>query len=276
MTDYPVMLSIAGSDPSGGAGLQADLRTATALGVYGMGVVTALTVQNTVGVRDFMAVDPALTEAQLDAVLDDIRPDAVKTGMLPDAATVEAVARVLDKHHINGLVVDPVCVATSGHALSDTPALEASMRLLMSKAAVVTPNIPEAEAIAGFHIHCHEDLERAGRRIIELTGCRNVLVKGGHFDTEAEMTVDWLVRSGHPTPLAIMHPRINTPNTHGTGCTLSSAIASFMARGLDVERAVGRATDWLADAIASGAKRALGHGHGPVDHLHTIHKILPI
>lgn len=265
------MLAIAGNDPSGGAGLLADVRTAAALGVYSAGVVTALTVQNTLGVTSFEPVSPGLIADQTEAVLSDLRPRAVKTGMIPTAAAVEAVAAVLLRHNVRNLVVDPVCVATSGHALADASALQASIQLLMPMATLVTPNIPEAEAITGRHIHEPADMESAGMAILDLTGCRAVLVKGGHLVSGP--VADLLVTPAGST--AIIHDRIDTPNTHGTGCTLSSAIAAMLACGLPLPDAVGRATDWLAKAIAAGAAMRMGRGRGPVNHLHAINHPQP-
>lgn len=270
MNSIPVILSIAGTDPSGGAGLLADVRTASALGVYAMGVVSAITVQNTLGVRGFKATDSDLLGNQLRAVLDDITPDAVKIGMLPDATGVETVARILAEYGVGNIVVDPVCVATSGDTLSEESALSASISTLMPLAGLITPNLPEAEAITGLKIHDSNDAAQAGKRIMELTGCPAILVKGGHFVNAGHTAVDILVLRGSNEPLPILHPLIDTSNTHGTGCTLSSAIASYLALGESLTSSVTKAVDWLSGAIDSGVANSVGHGHGPVDHLYKI------
>ena len=251
-------LTIAGSDASGGAGIQADLKTMTAHGVYGMSAVTALTAQNTTGVTDILAVPPAFLAAQLDAVFSDIPPDAVKIGMVADAALIRVIAEKLDEYHARNIVVDPVMVATSGARLISADAVEALVSLLLPRAAIITPNIPEAEVLADTAITDRKGMTAAAARIYERVHTA-VLVKGGHsVDDANDLLVDgsgarWF--EGR---------RITTANTHGTGCTLSSAIASNLARGMDIDRAVERAKAYLSGALAAGLD--LGKGSGPLAH----------
>ena len=251
-------LSIAGSDPSGGAGIQADLKTMTAHGVYGMSAVTALTAQNTTGVTDILAVPPAFLAAQLDAVFADIPPDAVKIGMVADAALIHVIAEKLDEYDAKNVVVDPVMVATSGARLISEDAVEALVSELLPRAALITPNIPEAEVLADMAITDRTAMTAAAARIHERTHAA-VLMKGGHsVDDANDLLVDdtgarWF--EGR---------RIATSNTHGTGCTLSSAIASNLARGIDTDTAVARAKAYLSGALAAGLD--LGHGSGPLAH----------
>lgn len=280
MNSYRTVLSIAGSDSVGGAGIQADIKTCTALGVCAMTAVTALTAQNTQGVSRVAVTDPEMLAAQLRAVADDVRPDAVKTGMLPDAESVELVARFLKERSLTNVVVDPVMVATSGDSLCEDPARTRLLTLLIPLARVVTPNIPEAETLTGIRISDRASMQLAALHLLRHTGCGAVLLKGGH-GLERCGHADLLLSgprelcgqsgaSGFAEPIWLEHPHIDTPNTHGTGCTLSSAIASLLARGMDVESAVRGAVDWLAGAIAAGASYSFGHGHGPVNHLYRI------
>lgn len=251
-------LTIAGSDSSGGAGIQADLKTMTAHGVYGMSALTALTAQNTTGVTDIMAVSPAFLAAQLDAVFTDIPPDAVKIGMVADSALIRVIAEKLDEYHAKNVVVDPVMVATSGARLISEDAVEALCSMLLPRAVVITPNIPEAEVLADMAITDRTAMTAAAVRIHEYTRTA-VLMKGGHRVDDANdllidsMGVRWF--EGR---------RIATSNTHGTGCTLSSAIASNLARGMDLDTAVLRAKVYLSGALAAGLD--LGQGSGPLAH----------
>ena len=251
-------LTIAGSDSSGGAGIQADLKTMTAHGVYGMSAVTALTAQNTMGVTDILAVPPAFLAAQLDAVFADIPPDAVKIGMVADAALIHVIAEKLDEYDAKNVVVDPVMVATSGARLISEDAVEALVSELLPRAALITPNIPEAEVLADMAITDRTAMTAAAARIHERTHAA-VLMKGGHsIDDANDLLVDdtgarWF--EGR---------RIATSNTHGTGCTLSSAIASNLARGIDTDTAVAQAKAYLSGALA--AELDLGHGSGPLAH----------
>lgn len=280
MKCYSTVLSVAGSDSCGGAGIQADIKTCTALGAYAMTAVTALTAQNTCGVRAVAATAPAMLEAQLEAVIADIRPDAVKTGMIPTAEQVRLVAGFVKRHALRNLVVDPVMVATSGDSLCEDDARSAFLKELLPLARVVTPNIPEAEELTGIKITDRESMLQAALALLRLTGCGSVLLKGGHGDENgchvdllllgaAELTTD-PAPSRFAEPIWLKHKHIDTPNTHGTGCTLSSAIASFLAHGLDVAEAVRCAVDWLAGAIEAGKDYHLGSGHGPVNHLYKI------
>ncbi len=263
---YKTMLSVAGCDPSGGAGIIADVKTATAMGVYAMAAVTAVTAQNTVGVTGYEPVSDNLLREQLRDVITDIRPDAIKTGMIPTRNHVEIVAEAIRFHGLKNLVVDPVAVATSGHALAASDSFAAIVELLCPLATLVTPNLPEAAKMLGCDVS-ESDAVDAGLSIVRLTGAKAVLLKGGHGT--GSMLIDTLVEcDGTVTCFEV--PRIDTPNTHGTGCTLSAAIASLLACGLSVRQAVGAGTEWLHKAIESGSRYRIGDGHGPVNHLHKI------
>jgi hydroxymethylpyrimidine/phosphomethylpyrimidine kinase len=251
-------LTIAGSDSGAGAGIQADLKTFAALGVYGTSALTAITAQNTLGVRAVEELSPAIVAAQIDAVIEDIGADAVKTGMLASAAIVETVAERLRHHGITQVVVDPVMVAKSGDRLLREDAVQALRQTLLPLALVVTPNLPEAEALAGMAVRGRGELEEAARRIAAL-GAHYVLVKGGHAPGDP---VDVLF-DGHVFQ-EFHGARVQTRNTHGTGCTLSAAIAAHLARGAPVEEAVKRAKDYLTVALRTAYP--IGHGHGPLNH----------
>ncbi len=258
--DLPVALTIAGSDPSGGAGLQADLKTFHAFGVYGEAVPVALTAQNTLGVTGVHEVPVAFVVAQLDAVFVDVPPGAVKTGMLATAPLVEAVAGFLRERFRGPLVVDPVMVATSGAPLLRGDAVEAVRRRLLPLARLATPNVPEAAILAGVDVRDEASAVEAGRLILAM-GPAAVLVKGGHG--EGAEAVDLLVEHAGVTRFA--RPRLVTRATHGTGCTLSAAIAACLARGLPLAEAVKRAGDFVHRAMV--AAWGLGAGHGPVNHM---------
>lgn len=252
-------LTIAGSDPGGGAGVQADLKTFSAFRVYGMSAVTAVTVQNTLGVRGVLAVPPQVVSEQIDAVLEDIGTGAVKTGMLGSAAVIKAVAGRLIAHKVRNLVVDPVMYAKSGHALLEPGAAGALIKHLLPLAAVVTPNAPEAERLSGVKV---QDLAAAKRaaRLIRALGPAFVLVKGGHL--EGPVCEDLLYDGKSFT--VFRSPRVDTRNTHGTGCTLSAAIAAGLALGLPPREAAAQAVDYVAGAIRHAF--GLGAGHGPLNH----------
>ena len=252
-------LSIAGSDSSGGAGIQADIKTMSANGVYAMTAVTALTAQNTTGVTSILDSTPAFLSAQLDAVFTDIFPDAVKIGMVSSAELISVIARKLRQYEARHIVVDPVMVATSGSHLLREDAVEALKTELLPLAEVATPNIPEAEILADMPIRTPADMEAAARKISEQYGCA-VLCKGGHDLNDAN---DLLWRDG--AGYWFNGRRINNPNTHGTGCTLSSAIAANLAKGMALEDAVRRAKEYISGALA--AMLDLGHGRGPMNHL---------
>ena len=261
----PIALTIAGSDSSGGAGIQADLKTFSAFGVYGASVLTALTAQNTRGVQGVEPVRPAFVEAQLASVLDDLDVRAIKTGMLANSAIVSAVAGALARVPAIPVVVDPVMVATSGDSLLAADAIAALKGELLPRATLVTPNLPEAAALLGVCVATSEGETIEQARAIAQFGSRAVLVKGGHgHGAEA---VDILVAGG--TVLRLAAPRIDTPHTHGTGCTLSAAIAALLARGAGLEEAVRRAKAYVSAALGSGRDLGVGHGNGPVDHLYA-------
>ena len=258
-TDLARVLTIAGSDSGGGAGIQADIKTCTALGVYAMTAVTSITAQNTCGVSAVYDLPPELVAKQIDAVADDIGIDAAKTGMLSNKGIIEAVADSVVAHAIPNLVVDPVMVAKSGDPLLEESAQEALRTRLIPLAHVLTPNVPEAEALTGIRIAGVDDLREAARALYEL-GPRYVLMKGGHLDTPD--ATDYLFDGVRFTEFSL--PRINTTNTHGTGCTYAAAIAAYLAKGCDVPEAVRRAKEYLTKALQHSIP--LGHGHGPVNH----------
>ena len=257
-------LTIAGSDSSGGAGIQADIKTMTANGVYAMSAVTALTAQNTTGVSAILDVPPDFLAAQLDSIFTDIPPDAVKIGMVPSRALISVIADRLHFYGAGHIVLDPVMVATSGAALMQHDALQALCSELMPLAQVITPNIPEAQVLSGYTITDAQDMERAAQAVSRMAGCA-VLLKGGHRINDAN---DYLYEPGSGGRW-LHGERIGNPNTHGTGCTLSSAIAAGLAKGMPLVQAVERAKAYISGAL--GAMLDLGHGHGPMDHTFAIH-----
>ncbi len=261
------LLTIAGSDSSGGAGILADVKTATVHGVFATCAITALTAQNTTGVFAVSEVSPEFLRQQLDAVFTDIPPDAVKIGMIPSEALIQIAAERLTFYRAEHIVLDPVMVATSGASLSRAGATEALIESLLPLAEVVTPNLPEAEVLSGIQISCRDDMERAAKRILE-RGARAVLCKGGHLPDGAD---DFLL-DGEGSHW-FRSERIENPNTHGTGCTLSSAIASRLASGFSLREAISLAKAYLTGALSSGLK--LGKGNGPLDHTYLLHKINP-
>lgn len=260
---YHRVLTIAGSDSSGGAGIQADLKTFAANGCYGMSVITALTAQNTQGVSGIHAAPVEFVAKQIDAVLSDIGADAVKIGMLFSPELIETVARKLGEYRVSRIVLDPVMVAQSGDKLLRDDAVEALKMHLIPLADVLTPNLPEAEVLLGRRIQRPAEMEAAAEDLAKL-GCRNVLVKGGHG--EGQGSDDCLVTGPERRVVWLAGERIDTRNNHGTGCTLSSAIAAHLAKGDDVEAAVRHAKDYITGAIRAGADYRIGHGHGPVHH----------
>lgn len=255
-------LTIAGSDSSGGAGIQADIKTMSAHGVYAMSAITALTAQNTTGVSAIAEVTPAFLKSQLDSVFSDIRPDAVKTGMVASGELIEVIADALAFYGAENVVVDPVMIATSGSRLLREDALCALREKLLPLASVVTPNIPEAKVLSAMEIACKADMERAAREIERTCGCA-VLLKGGHQVSDAD---DLLCRGGVLT--WFRGERIDNPNTHGTGCTLSSAIASNLALGHPLEETIARSKAYISGALRAGLD--LGQGSGPLDHMFAI------
>lgn len=260
---YYRTLTIAGSDSSGGAGIQADLKTFSALGCYGMSVITALTAQNTTGVRGIHPVPASFVREQLQAVLDDLGTDAVKIGMLFSAEIIQEVAGVLKKHAVRRIVLDPVMVAQSGDKLLEDRAVEAVKSELMPLASLLTPNLPEAEVLLERKIHDLKDMQTAARDLADFH-CRAVLIKGGHL--KDRQSTDLLYLRDEDRFVKLEADFIQTGNNHGTGCTLSSAVAACLARGLDTESAVRRAKDYISGAIRAGARYRLGRGHGPVHH----------
>ena len=262
-TRPPIALTIAGSDSGGGAGIQADLKTFAALGVYGASALTAVTAQNTVGVSAVHEVPAAVIAAQIDAVMSDIGADAVKTGMLSSPDIVSVVAESIRRHGIGRLVVDPVMVAKSGDRLLRQEAIATICAELLPLAAVVTPNIPEAEDLTGRPIASDGDM-RAAAVAIAAMGARSVVVKGGHRDGPA---VDVLYEDGEFREFAAA--RIASGNTHGTGCTFASAVAAGLAQGLDTAGAVGQAKEFVTAAIRAAASGRIGRGHGPLHHFYA-------
>jgi hydroxymethylpyrimidine/phosphomethylpyrimidine kinase len=262
----PIAVSIAGSDPSGGAGIQADLKTFSALGVYGATIVTALTAQNTTGVQGIHDVPPDFVAAQIDSVFSDLSVGAVKIGMVSRPAVIEAIAAGLARHQAGPVVVDPVMVATSGDRLIADQAVSTLRERLFPLAILITPNLPEAAALLGEPVATTEiEAAEQARRLLAF-GPRAVLVKGGHGtgpeSTDLLVDADGLRR--------FQAARLPTRNTHGTGCTLSSAIAAYLARGLSLDEAVAQAKTYLTNAIAAADRLAIGHGSGPVHHFHAL------
>ena len=256
------VLTIAGSDCSGGAGIQADIKTMTVNGVYAMSAITALTAQNTTGVTGIIEVTPDFLGKQLDAVFTDIRPDAVKIGMVSGKALIETIADKLEVDHAENIVVDPVMVATSGARLISEEAIGALKERLLPMATVLTPNIPEAEVLADMQVKTEEDMVTAAEVISRRYGCA-VLLKGGHQLNDAN---DLLYREG--SIKWFCGRRIDNPNTHGTGCTLSSAIAANLAKGFDLDTSVERAKEYISGALA--AMLDLGNGSGPMNHAFAV------
>ena len=257
-------LTIAGTDPSGGAGIQADIKTMTAHGVFALTAVTALVAQNTTGVKSIREAPPDFLAEQLDCVFTDIFPDAVKTGMVASVPLIEVIAAKLEEYGAKNIVVDPVMVATSGDRLISEDALETLKRRLLPLAAVLTPNIPEAEILSGRSIRSYDGMVSAGKAIQQAFGCA-VLCKGGHSVHDAnDVLID---RDG--SVCFFLSERVDNPNTHGTGCTLSSAIASNLAKGHSLEEAIQRAKQYLFGALS--AMLDLGRGSGPMDHMWDLH-----
>lgn len=265
---YPIVLSIAGSDSSGGAGIQADLKTFSALGVYGATAITAITAQNTLGVVSQMALPPLMVREQIIAVMDDLHPSVVKIGMLSNAEIVNAVAEVLSEYKPK-IVLDPVIVSTSGHRLLSVEAQEVIKEKLLPISELVTPNIPEMETLTNMPLSSFEEKEKAANYLLSL-GAKAVLLKGGH--EEGEVKTDVLYFKGQQSTvngqqsLSLISESISTKNVHGTGCTLSSAIAAFLALDYSLEDAVREAKCYITEAIRAGADVKIGHGFGPVNH----------
>ena len=259
-TYYPV-ISIAGSDSSGGAGIQADIKTISAIGCYAMTAITTITVQNTTGVTDIQSIRPDIVAGQIEAVCTDIPPYAAKTGMLFNADIITAVADTLKRFDVPNIVVDPVMVSTSGSLLMERDAINAMIEKMFPLAAIVTPNFNEAREITG-----ESDPEKQIARFFEM-GCRNVLIKGGDNKEMPDVKIDILASNDNcAIRTELKADAVNTENTHGTGCTLSSAIASYLALGYTLDESVCRAKHYITRALRAGANVRTGHGHGPVNH----------
>ena len=252
------VLTIAGTDPTGGAGVQADLKTFMAHNVYGMSIITALVAQNTLGVKDIMNVTPDFLEEQFYCVFNDIFPDALKIGMVSETELIHTIVKKLKQYHARHIVVDPVMVSTSGSRLIEDSALDALKYELIPLSEIITPNIPEAEVLIGKKIKSKEDMIRAAQDIRQWYQ-GDILIKGGHFEDRAD---DLLYHNNEKIWLECEH--IDNPNTHGTGCTLSSAIASHLASGYDMITSVRKAKDYISGALK--ANLDLGHGSGPLNH----------
>lgn len=261
MKRYKSVLSIAGSDSSGGAGIQADIKSISACGGYAMTAITAITSQNTTGVLGIHIVPEDVVTEQISAVMEDIGADAVKLGMLPTAGIIKSVARLLVDYKVKNIVLDPVIVSTSGHRLISEEAAEAIVEYILPIATLITPNIPETEYLAGMKIH-DEDAFAAAASTLHDKGANAVLIKSGHLNKETLSDCLFYNDKIHRYD----YTRIDTLNTHGTGCTLSSAIATYLAMGLDMPLAVKAAEDFIHKAINNGAKYSIGKGHGPVHH----------
>ena len=266
---YISTLTIAGSDSCGGAGIQADIKAMSALGCYAASVITAVTVQNTMGVSAVHAVPPEIVAGQIRAVMDDIRPQAVKVGMVNDINTIKTIADTLAEYDIEHLVVDPVMVATSGARLMQDDAVGVFTERLMPLATLLTPNVPEAEVLSGITITGKTSMDNAAR-IIQDKGCQSLLIKGGHIEGRK---IDRLYTSmGREREYEAAN--VATRNTHGTGCTLSSAITSYLAMGYAIGEAIAAAKEWLTGALIAGANVEIGSGHGPVNHFYNPQKTI--
>lgn len=263
--NYPNILSIAGSDSGGGAGIQADLKTFSALGCYGMTAITAITAQNTLGVQAIHPIPPLIISQQIQSVLSDIGTDAIKIGMLPDEDSIYAVQQSLHIHSQswNWMVLDPVMVASSGDSLMNETARQFLVERLFPMASILTPNIPEAEFLLNRPIRGLGNMEIAAKDLLQL-GPHSVLLKGGHL--KGSLISDVFYHPSLLKPITFTHPKIDTANVHGTGCTLSSAIAAHLARGLSLQAAVAQSYEFLQQAIRSGKDVITGKGKGPVNH----------
>ena len=259
---YPTALTIAGSDSGGGAGIQADIKTFSSLGVYGACVITSVTAQNTLGVRGIQAISPEILEGQLNAVFEDITIDAVKIGMLHNKEAARIVVRALERFSPACILLDPVMISTSGSKLMEDEAIDIIIRELFPRVTLLTPNIDEAAFLTGLPVQHIEEMEKAALKLIEM-GCRSVLMKGGHL--QGTESVD-LLMPANGKPVRFSAPAVDTKNTHGTGCTLSSAIAAYLALGNDLTASVRLAKEYISTALQAGADVQTGHGHGPLNH----------
>lgn len=262
MRKYIPVLSIAGSDPSGGAGIQADIKTISALGCYAMTAITSLTAQNTTGVRSIMPSTGAIVADQIDMIMEDIPPMAIKTGMLCNLNVASTVADKLEQYRPDNIVVDPVMISTSGSKLLDDEAIDLIVKRIFPLSTIITPNKSEARVLTG-----ETDPDRQAKILMGM-GCRNVLLKGGDSDRK-DFKIDYLYLENKHTGIELRADAVNTVNTHGTGCTLSSAIASYLALGYDLEQAVRAAKFYISRALEAGAFVTTGRGHGPVNHFYA-------
>lgn len=262
---YYRVLTIAGSDSGGGAGIQADIKAISACGCYAASAITAITVQNTLGVQAVEPVSVPTIEGQIAAVLDDIGADAIKIGMLHSREVVQKVAQLLKRYAIKNVVLDPVMVSTSGHRLIEESAIDALKHDLIPLARVITPNIPEAEILLDRSLRCQADLPDAARRLGQMMGV-SVLLKAGHL--KEDKLIDLLYDYPQDCLYELPSRRLYTNNTHGTGCTMSSALAAYLAQGLDLEAAARKAKSYMVEAIEAGAQYKIGHGFGPVAHFY--------
>lgn len=260
MKHYVTALSIAGSDSSGGAGIQADIKTMSALGVYATTAITAITVQNTCGVSAIQPIESAIVEGQISAVMTDIPADAIKIGMLFSASIAETVSHALHRHNATNIVLDPVMVSTSGSRLLEQDAVDAIRTLLIPMADIVTPNAAEAQVITDGIT----DPKEQARAILAM-GPKAVLIKGGDNPDE-DYSIDYMAISGNNEIITLSADRVRTANTHGTGCSLSSAIASYLALGCNIESAVLHSKQYMSEALLAGSHITCGHGHGPINH----------
>lgn len=271
---YISTLTIAGSDCSGGAGIQADLKTMSALGTFATSVITSVTAQNTCGVTAIHVIPNDVIAAQIKAVMEDIYPMAIKVGMLNDRATMQTVAATLKQYKVPNLVIDPVMVSTSGHRLMEEEAVATFIQELLPMASILTPNLPEAEILADMKIENVEHVYQAAQRIID-KGCKSVLIKGGHAKGNSKTDYLFTQREDQSVDVSsFSSDTVDTKNTHGTGCTLSSAIAAFLAQGLAVNEAVKAAKEYVTNALKGGADVEIGHGYGPVNHFFNPEKLI--
>ena len=268
---YATALTIAGSDSSGGAGIQADLKTFSALGVFGMSAITAVTAQNTLGVRAIQTMDAQILKSQIEAVFDDIEINAVKIGMLHSPEIVKVVANCINKYAPKYVILDPVMVTSSGDSLIKNETIDKIKQLLYSRSSLITPNLSEAEILSGIKIKTEDEMIRAGQILLN-EGCNGVLIKGGHLT--GNQKTDILLIKGKE-PMLFSDKYIPSKNTHGTGCTLSSAIAAYLSLGRPMEDAVKEAKLFVTKAIETGAGITTGHGHGPLNHFFDPKKLTP-
>ena len=267
MKYYPTVLSIAGSDSGGGAGIQADIKAISATGGYAATAITAVTIQNTLGVEGVFPVSPEVISAQIASVLTDIGAKAVKIGMLHSSAVIEAVRETLDRFNVTNIVLDPVMVSTSGHRLIEEDSIATLQEKLLTRARVITPNVPEAELLSGRKITSQAQLPDVARQLSQ-QGRVSVLMKAGHLSDERLVDIFYNAEEDHC--IELVSRRCSSPNTHGTGCTLSSAFASYLAQDYSLDDAAQAAKAYISQAIESGANYQIGHGHGPVNHFFSL------